>query len=207
MRSLTFTTDELCALFRVTRVTVGNYVKAGMPKLDRGRFDGPEVIEWLIAYHKTPEVKEGDLDGRQEDAKLKKAQRELRELEFKEKTHRLIDRNVVERGIDKMVTAARARLLSMPTKTAGRVIGVSDINNVKAIIESDVIDALNELSRFELPALDDRALESPLDAAAETDAEPVGRRKPVSQPGIKRRARAVDNKSRRIRSRNHGRHD
>ena len=41
------TTGELCRIMGVTRAYVSKLNKAGMPKIDRGRYDLRRVVPWL----------------------------------------------------------------------------------------------------------------------------------------------------------------
>jgi hypothetical protein len=76
------------------------------------------------------------------------------------------------------VAAARARLLSMATKLAPQITGISEPNVIAAAIRAEVTAALTELAEYEPPQIEDRGPDVPegLEATTDTDGQSVGRR-------------------------------
>lgn len=122
--------------------------------------------------------------------RLTRAQADLTELQIEKLRGTLIEASVVERVQGAMISAFRARMLSLPAKAAPFVIGFDDEAEAQQLLEELVYEALNELADWdagqymEAPPQDD-------EAAAEADGEPVGGREPDPKPRKQRRARPV----------------
>jgi phage terminase Nu1 subunit (DNA packaging protein) len=198
-------TTELASSFGVTPQQIINYWHEGMPKLSRGtwnlgacwkwRYDR-QALELETARQESPD----DLANRDlEDALLKRTQREIKEIELAKLRGEIVDVGQVEKVLERAVSAFRNRMLAIPTKSAPRVFGAEDVNQVKGILDADVSDALGELSRIasDLGAIREIAQAGIQDShtSAETDREPVGRQRKVPKPRSKRRARKVADRS------------
>jgi hypothetical protein len=136
----------------------------------------------------------------QERAALARAQTELTELRVARERGELLDRSAVVGAWQSAISAARGRLLSIPTKVAGRVLAARTLAEAEAILQEQIHDTLTELSGFNgVPASrNDVGLET----SPEIDCEPVGGPAPKAKPRSIRRARTVADKPRRVPARN-----
>lgn len=124
--------------------------EGALVRVGHGKFDLRKSIQAYIEYKvgkETPD--EDEIDNAKETAKWTKARREKAELEvaiIRGELHRSKD---VERVMNDMLGAFRARLLSLPTKMAPQVIGKTDLAEVKDVLKLAVIEAMNELSNYD----------------------------------------------------------
>lgn len=88
----------------------------------------------------------GDSDYARERTRLAAAQRQLRELELAEKRGEVVDRAAVARAERDTSRRVRDRLLSIPTKIAARLVGVTDARTAAQIVRDAINEALNEIS-------------------------------------------------------------
>lgn len=194
-------TTELAESFGLSPVQVTTYWHEGMPKLARGSWDLGACWKWRYARlaaeletekQRTPnEFADRDL----EDALLKRTQREIKEIELAQRRGEILDVSTVAKVIERAVGAFRSRVLSIPSKSAPRVIACADVAEAKAVLDADIHDALGELSRIssDLATLRELAQAdvSDGDTASEVDDQRVGGQGKISQSRGKRRARKV----------------
>lgn len=193
-------TTELAEIMGLTTTQIINYWHAGMPKLARGNWDLAACWRWR--YDRLAKELEAALqnsnesaDRELEDALLKRTQREIKEIELEKLRGSIVETSRVGAIIERAVAAFRSRMLSIPTKSATRVIACADPNEARAILDADIHDALSELSRIstDVEALRTLAQADAPDqhASPEADGEPVGGQGKVPKRRSKRRARKV----------------
>ena len=119
----------------------------GITPLKVGRYEYyrvSEVVDALIGGDK--------LDLQQERAQLARTQREKAALQIEEMERHLVPMEEVSQLWQRMVSAMRARLLSIPSKTAPMVLTAEKQSEIMAILKEQVNEALEELreemSRF-----------------------------------------------------------
>lgn len=150
---------ELSGLLGKSERTLTTWQKNGMPiEVDGGRgshnlYDVEHVINWLINREIEARVQShGSLeqlyDYDMERARLTHHQANKTELEEKVLRGQLIHADTVAMVQTKMLSAFRAKCLSLPTKTAPRVIYLDDIAEVEGELRSAIYDTLSELSEF-----------------------------------------------------------
>lgn len=118
-----------------------------------------------------------------ERAALMRSQRRKIDLSVRRIKGEIVELAVVEATWSRLCASFRSRVLSMPAKLGGMLVGIADANIVKARIEDECLQALAELSEEgflrEAAALPSAAFDEPdSETAAEVDGEPMGRRKP-----------------------------
>jgi phage terminase Nu1 subunit (DNA packaging protein) len=132
----------------------------------------------------------GDLET--EKTRLTKAQADKTELEVAQLRKVLVPADLVEREWTDMISAARAKLLSLPPKAASQVMAAANRTEAEALLKAMVNEALAELAEggdyAARPPVEEPAGVEP---AAEPDRVDVGGRKPASKRGGQRRARPV----------------
>ena len=118
-------------------------------------------------------------DYEQERARLTKAQADRTELEARELMGEMVRVDVISAEWAKMIGAMRQRLLSIPTKAAPRARGAESDIQAAALLESEILDALGELSD---DGIDDRT-RSRIERRPDSDATAAAPdRKPVGRP-------------------------
>ena len=181
----------LAKLLNLTEVRIQQLAKLGVVvKGERGRYDLWASIKGYVAYLQSRNVSRpgsgvaatdgGEVTGedyQKHRARLYKAKADAAELEASLIRGRLHDADAVRKVMEDMISSARAKLLGVKRKAAGKVIGLTDLAAIEAAIEEPIIEALNELthydpSRFTQQAIQDHQPE--VEAPAEADGEPMG---------------------------------
>jgi phage terminase Nu1 subunit (DNA packaging protein) len=141
-------------------------------------------------------TRKDDLDLTAERARLASAQATKTELEVAELRGEMVRREEITAHWAAMISAMRAKLLSLPSKMATRVAAPGKTLETEVLLRDQVHQALEEISSDEFPhhvrarivrAAEDRG------SPTQPDGERVGRSVPPSEPGVKRRARKVEN--------------
>ena len=91
----------------------------------------------------------GKLNAFDEDARLKKWKADLAELEFNERAGKLVEVEVVEKELDKVFTAIRRRVLSMPTKLTPVIQAEATGVGIRNVLEAEATEILQELSSYD----------------------------------------------------------
>jgi len=185
----------ICEALDVAAVTIKSWMNRDIDPLPvhrsgrRGianRYDLGLCVAWHVRQ-KVGEVtggadEDGPLDYTVERAKLTKAQRVHTELQSEVLRGNLIPKDDVVAGVGRLVSAARSRLRSIPTRFAAVAVSMTE-----AEIDHELGSAIDA-------ALDGLAAGggASVEAAAEVDGEPVGGREPAAQPRGKRRTRKVE---------------
>lgn len=130
-----------------------NLVDVGLPKVGYGKgcyFEWEAVFLWFVAY----KVEQNQPKGVKEDAKnlldaqLRKVNAEaaLAELKLARERGEVVNVQDVEKAVSGQIANARARLLAMPSKLAGLLVGLTK-PKIKIQLESEVNQALAELTK------------------------------------------------------------
>lgn len=189
---------ELCAILGVVPMTISRLQERGFPCLKKGEgrgeseYDTEACITWLIQneIRKLTQTEDGKfLDYEAERARLTAEQADKVAMENELRRGRLVDSDLVSMWWAKIITNAKTRLLAIPTKAAPLVLGVKTMPQARDVIERQVLEVLSELSSVN--PIPDIESDAGMEAAAETDGEPVGGPPPEAQPRKQRRARAV----------------
>jgi phage terminase Nu1 subunit (DNA packaging protein) len=92
---------------------------------------------------------EGDLDLSKERARLTFHQANIAELDEDIKRGKLIPAETVEKVWSDMVAAFRAKILSIPTKSAHQFVAITDLSEIQDVIKEHLNEALVELSEYD----------------------------------------------------------
>ena len=136
----------------------------------------------------------GDYDLVSERARLAKAQADKTEMEVDVMKKTLLIASDTLREWQNLLSACRAKLLSVPSKCALQIASLKEPKEVERYLKRAIHDALAELARYEPDIAAD--VETSSDSARATsgdDDKPVGRQKPKAKPRSKQRARKVAN--------------
>lgn len=185
---LIVTKIQLAEILGVSDRTLTTWQKNGLPiKVDGARgeankYDTEDVIEWMIARDVNAAI--GGTGGGSEkyDYETERARltfHQANKVALEEELLRgsSILATDVEAFQSKMISAFRAKCLSLPTKTAPRLAYIDDLAEIEAELRTAVYDTLTELSEFNLA---DYGIQSVSNtdqddsAATESDSERVG---------------------------------
>ena len=124
------------------RRTVAARLKNVKPADQNGKsklYSPPEALAAIFSA-----TEDGALDHTQESARLKKAQADKTELEVAVLRHELIPAGEVKEEWADLVSAMRAKMLSLPSTAAVRVVGL-DLREIESTLKELVYNALGEL--------------------------------------------------------------
>lgn len=146
--------------------TVKSYIKQGLPYEQAGDqgsewvFSIPTVNQWYIRREiekglpdlvtpNTPQDNAAELKRRKYEAETKIAEVDLekKEIELAEKKGLLVLIEDANAAIVDAVTTLRQKLLTVPRRVTPLILGETDERIAKELIEKEIIDALEDLSR------------------------------------------------------------
>lgn len=168
--------------------TLTTWQKNGMPIFADGsngqanQYDTAAVIDWLVSREisKLSIDSEGRVhDYEMERARLTHHQANKTALEEAVLQGSLIPADKVERVQGDMVSAFRAKMLSLPTKAAHSLVALETLSEAQDAIKPFIYEALKELADYEPKQYGIDALEEGSgngSAAARNDSKRVGRR-------------------------------
>jgi phage terminase Nu1 subunit (DNA packaging protein) len=149
MAAQTFPLDTISKLLDLTPQRVNQLVREGIiPKADRGRYELVPVVQAYIRYLRDRAIK-GDVHGDDYSAhrtRLIKARADLLEMEQAQIGGKLIPAEDVENAWIEVLANCRAKMLSIPTKSAPEVFAAESLVEVKGILKTAVNEALSELA-------------------------------------------------------------
>lgn len=145
----------LADMLGIKQTTVRHLASSGvMPRVSSGRYKMRDCVHNYVmqlriqsrtpdsgADNEKPELRE--MQARHEAVKLQMSEMQLKLM--KGKLHKSED---VERVMTAMLTSMRAKLLSLPSRVAPRVAQADDPEEVMAILQADMFDALHELTEY-----------------------------------------------------------
>jgi phage terminase Nu1 subunit (DNA packaging protein) len=146
---------EIAEICGVSLPTVRAWVRRGCPYVEKGnkgkewQFDTVGVIEWQkeqAALSAVGDVSTLDI----EEARRRKlaAEAALSELDLSKARGELVSLEDVSTVWLEITTAARSQLLALPSKMAAIVAPLSDPAEIRTLLEAEIEEALEELSRF-----------------------------------------------------------
>lgn len=166
-----------------------------IPRPEKGKYDLIRTVRGYVKY--LQDRAEGRIEPRQLDderTRLVKAQAERQELEIAALQRSLLPFDEVVAAWEQLVAAFRARCLALPSKLAPRLAVIHERRKVQDALTTEIREALQELSRFDLPRRTPaRSAQGRPDRkpTAGANGKSVGRSKPAPLPGGQRRARTV----------------
>lgn len=143
-------TAEISEIFGISTRRVQQLAKDGVfVRVGHGQFDLPASVNSFIEYRLDDTKDEGVLDKTTEEAKWTRARREKTELELQIMRGDLHRSEDVRRVMNDMMGAFRARILSIPSKFAPQLVGLTEIPPIKEVLKQGVYEALEELSDYD----------------------------------------------------------
>ena len=155
----TVSVKELCGILAgkghesLTEMAVSKFVKDGMPKADRGRYDPEACLYWYVgrlrasAKKREAEGEDGSLLSLdKEQIRLTAAKADNEEMTAAERRGALLPLEVYEAEMAKMAQIVKLKFLNMPARLAPKLESLSR-NEIKALMTAAVKDCLSELAR------------------------------------------------------------
>ncbi|WNF36420.1 hypothetical protein RJD24_18660 [Bacillaceae bacterium IKA-2] len=118
-------------------------------KASHGKFDLPASITAYTSYLIDREKPDTEIDKYEEEALWVRARRQKTELELKIMMGELHRSEDVKRVMNDMLGSFRAKLLSLPTKTAPQILGKTEISTIKEKLKEEVFEMMDELSDYD----------------------------------------------------------
>lgn len=149
---ITFSTPEMAALLGCTPRHLQQLAKDGIiPKSERGRW--PLAAVTAYCGYLQLDARRGPADFQAERARLTRAQADLAEATLAQRRGELLDRGDVDAAVCAAFARVRARLLTVPSKTAAECAAEGQPAACAEIVRQAIFDALTELSETEIEAL------------------------------------------------------
>lgn len=180
----------IAKLFGISERRVQQLAQDGIiPKPDKNQYELVGSVRSYINYLQQRAFGKGvgTQDTHVERARLLKAQADMAEIELAERTGELVTVERVETDWLEMVTACRAKLLSIPTKTAYQIAHLENPQEIEKFLKRVIYEALTEMASYESEdeniSADDEDGEDGVDATAGADGESVGGSEPSLKSG------------------------
>jgi phage terminase Nu1 subunit (DNA packaging protein) len=190
--------STIAKLFGISERRIQQLAQDGIiPKPEKNQYELVGCVRAYINYLQQRAFGKGvaPQDTHLERARLLKAQADMAEIDLAQKTGELVTVERVEADWLTMVSACRAKLLSIPTKSAYQVSNLKDTHEIEKFLKRTIHEALTELANYE-PDEEDISEsfedgDGVVDATAGTDGEPVGGSKPKAKSRSKQRTREM----------------
>ncbi|MTH79411.1 terminase small subunit [Paracoccus aestuariivivens] len=152
---------DLANIFGVTPPTVDRWVVQGCPVAKEGgrgrayQFNTADIREWRDQVirddsRSTSEASENELLRRELAAKTETAELKLAQLK-----REVAPIEQFERALSMVFAEVRAKMRTIPSRAAPRVVGENDLNHVKATLKEEIDLALDALSEDRILSADD----------------------------------------------------
>ena len=155
VEKVTVSSTVLSNLFGLTTRRIRQLENEGViQKIARGKYSLQGNIKSYITYIKaSADLKEnkteaGKIDYDEEHALLERRKREKIELELAAMRGTMHYSEDVERVMNDMLSNFKAKILALPSRAAPRLITLSTIADIQEILQNEVLDALNEMSKY-----------------------------------------------------------
>lgn len=141
--------SDLIAKFGIDKDSLTNWKKEGLPVHKKGAGRRPDVyiLEDVEAWCSANKKIFGKEDYNAARTRKERALASMAELDLQEAEGKLVKLDAITTEFEKQLINCKQRLLAVPSKVAGIVIGISDINIIKDIVEKEIHTALEELSK------------------------------------------------------------
>lgn len=155
VEKVTVSSTVLSNLFGLTTRRIRQLENEGViQKIARGKYSLQDNIKSYITYIKaSADLKENKteavkIDYDEEHALLERRKREKIELELAAMRGTMHYSEDVERVMNDMLSNFKAKILALPSRAAPRLITLSTIADIQEILQNEVLDALNEMSKY-----------------------------------------------------------
>ena len=138
---------DIASVFGVSKMSISNWVKEGMPRESRGLYDVRQCAAWLEARRKAEvDARLSNLGSDEAETRYRLAKAESAELDLAAKKGDFVPLDMVLGVWEQEVGAAKAKLLSLPSRMATLLLGCRDRIQIRDILAEEIEIALNELA-------------------------------------------------------------
>lgn len=139
--------DDCANHLGIQQPTLTRMIKESIiDKKDRGKYDIDEVrLQYLKHIRNLAGNNNNNLELGAERARLAKEQADAKEMENAIERGDLVYIDKVAKGFEEQLTKVRNKLLAAPTKVAAEAHAAATVKEVREIIETSIIEALDEL--------------------------------------------------------------
>jgi hypothetical protein len=152
--SAAYPAEAIATLLNLTPRWVRQLAKEGViPKPERGKYDLTGAVQGYVKYLQARADGRGveGQDVHAARARLVQARARRAEIECDALARSLLPFDEVVTAWQQLVAAFRARCLALPSKMAPRLVMMSETREIQNALTAAVREALEELSRYELP--------------------------------------------------------
>ena len=142
--------EQVAEVLNMTPQMVNRHVKQhGMPRISRGEYDIKKVVHWYIDYkdQQIKDARRGTETEGQARQRLIVATADMREVDLAKACGGLIEIDVAQTVWQRLAVSFRNKMLLIPTKLAPQVITCKDPSEAQTLMETDIQEALLELSQ------------------------------------------------------------
>jgi len=151
--------EEIAQHLNTTQPALSKLIEDGViDRRDRGKYDIDEVRAQYIKHFRaiaSGRAASGDLDLGAERARLAKEQADAKEMENAVERGELVYIEKVAKQFEAQLTKVRTKLLGVPTKVAAEAHAAATVKEVREIVETAVVEALDELVGYDKQAADE----------------------------------------------------
>ena len=142
---------QIADRLHLTPRRIQQLVGEGLPRVTRGKYDVDAVLDWYIAYLELRVAGKSDEDSdnvnqRKHELRLLAAKADLQELDLAAKRRDLVSIADVEKQMTDLVITTKARILSVPARVAGDLVGENSRVMAQAKVEKALKEALSHLA-------------------------------------------------------------
>lgn len=141
--------EQVASVLNMTPQMVNRHVKQhGLPRISRGEYDLIKCVHWYIEYkdQQIREARRGTETEAQARQRLVIATADLREVDLAKACGELIEINIAQELWQRIVVSFKNKMLLIPTKLAPVIILCKEPNEAQQLLESEIHEALYELS-------------------------------------------------------------
>lgn len=137
---------ELAEIFGVSKITIYNYQKEGMPVVKEGskgieaENDTSQCIDWFA------NKRNKDIEYTEERARLTKLQADKVQIEIDLINGEIIKIEDVKQSWEKSLGELRSMLLSLPSNITPSLMGIEDESEVQEILNKKIKEILNNVA-------------------------------------------------------------
>lgn len=146
--------EKVAGFLNVTPRRVQQLVNEGMPREARGQYNPIKCGAWYVRYlqaaieKKTiPSGDGGYVTLKEERTRLIRAKAELKQIEVGKRRGLLVSLADVEKEMTDLVLTTKARILAIPARVAGELVGETSRVMIQAKLETAAGEALEPMTR------------------------------------------------------------
>lgn len=156
--SAQITVTALAKMLQITPRRVQQLADQGViPRAGRGKYDLEAAVAGYVAFiqDRTPQPSDGQIDYREEKARLTKAQADIAEIELAKARQEVAPVIEFERTTAAIMTMLQVNMLNIPQRVVTRLLGETDESKFKKVLTDEIRIALETAANTDLDLDDD----------------------------------------------------